>query len=104
LSDQLFSDPVLKLEICRDNAYYPAMRTMIERTEAGKILLPEQLSRLGLGPRRLLRVVLETVDSEDEEISITEMNAQGGAFDYLADEPNLYDDTDLIERNASFGG
>jgi hypothetical protein len=80
------------------------MRTTIERIEAGKILPADQLNRLGLGPSRLLRVVLETLDADDEEISITEMNALGGAFDYLADEPDLYTDADLIERNANFGG
>ncbi len=79
------------------------MRTTIESIEAGKILPPDQLARLGLGPGRLLRVVLETVDAEDAEISVTEMNAQGGGFAYLADEPDLYSDADLVERNADFG-
>ncbi len=80
------------------------MKTTIERIEAGKILPPDQLTRLGLGPRRLLRVVLETVDSDDEEISVTDMNARGGAFVHLAEEPDLYSDADLKERNADFGG
>jgi hypothetical protein len=48
--------------------------------------------------------VLETVDSDVDEISVTEMNANGGAFAYLVDEPDLYSDADLIERNADFGG
>jgi hypothetical protein len=26
------------------------------------------------------------------------MNAAGGAFDWLADEPDLYGDADLVER------
>jgi hypothetical protein len=52
------------------------MRTTIDRIEAGKILPPDQLTRLGLGPRRSLRVVVETVDAGDDEINITEMNAQ----------------------------
>jgi hypothetical protein len=59
------------------------MRTKIERIEAGKILPHDQLTRLGIGPGRLLRVVLETVDSDDAEISVTEMNAKGGAFAHL---------------------
>ena len=80
------------------------MKTTIERIEAGKILPPDQLTRLGLGPGRLLRVVLETVDSDDEEISVTDMNAKGGAFAHLAEEPDLYSDADLKERNADFGG
>jgi hypothetical protein len=79
------------------------MRTTIDRIEAGKILPPDTLTRLGLTPHRLLRVVLETVDTEDDEISITEMNALGGAFAHLDDEPDLYSDADLIERNEAFG-
>ncbi|MGR0183896.1 hypothetical protein [Azospirillum aestuarii] len=77
------------------------MRTTIDRIEAGRLLPPDDLKRLGLSPRRLLRVVLETVDDEDD-ISITEINAKGGAFNYLADEPDLYSDADLIERNEDF--
>lgn len=77
------------------------MRATIDRIEAGRLLPPDDLKRLGLNPRRVVRVVLETVDDEDD-ISITEMNAKGGAFDYLADEPDLYSDADLIERNEDF--
>ncbi|MBK3736793.1 hypothetical protein GAY29_27645 [Azospirillum brasilense] len=77
------------------------MRATIDRIEAGRLLPPDDLKRLGLSPRRVLRVVLETVDDEDD-ISITEMNAKGGAFNHLADEPDLYSDTDLIERNEDF--
>lgn len=76
------------------------MRTTIDRIEAEKILVHEQIRRLGLGPRRVLRVVLETVD--DDEITIAEMNATGGAFDHLADEPDLYSEADLVERNDAY--
>ncbi|HWK44237.1 MAG TPA: hypothetical protein VNT30_05940 [Stellaceae bacterium] len=79
------------------------MRTTIDRIEAGKLLPADELARLGLTPRRLLRVVLETVDTEDDEISITAMNAHGGAFAHLAEEPDLYSDADLVERNEVFG-
>jgi hypothetical protein len=47
--------------------------------------------------------MLDTVDVDDAEIGITAMNAQGGAFAYLDDEPDLYGDADLIERNEAFG-
>ncbi len=77
------------------------MRTTIDRIEAGRLLPPEDLLRLGLAPRRVLRVVIETVD-DDDEMSVTEMNARGGAFAFLADEPDLYTDTDLVERNEDF--
>lgn len=77
------------------------MRTTIDRIEAGRLLPQEDLRRLGLGPRRMVRVILETVD-EDDEISVTEMNARGGAFAHLAEEPDLYSDSDLITRNEDF--
>lgn len=77
------------------------MKTTIERIEAGKLLPREDLIKLGLEPRRIVRVVLETVDDADE-ITVTEMNAKGKAFDHLADEPNLYSDSDLIESNENF--
>jgi hypothetical protein len=77
------------------------MGTMIDRIEAGRLLPQDDLRRLGLTPRRLVRVILETVDEEDE-ISITEMNAMGKAFDHLADEPDLYSDSDLVEHNEDF--
>ncbi len=77
------------------------MRTTINRIEAGRLLPRSDLERLGLAPKRVLRVILETLDDEDE-ISLTAMNAQGKAFDHLADEPELYSDDDLIERNEDF--
>ncbi len=77
------------------------MKTTIERIEAGRLLPKKDLMRLGLEPRRIVRVVLETVGDTDE-ITVTEMNVKGKAFDSLAAEPNLYTDTDLIERNEDF--
>lgn len=88
--------------VCPSEDGYRPLRTEIERIEAGRLLAADQLVRLGLEADRVIRVVLETVDGE-EEISITEMNARGGAFDHLADEPDLYSDADLVERNEAFG-
>ncbi|OFX10688.1 MAG: hypothetical protein A2516_03000 [Alphaproteobacteria bacterium RIFOXYD12_FULL_60_8] len=67
----------------------------------GRLLPKGELRRLGLGQHRLVRVTLETVDEADE-ISVTAMNANGKAFAHLADEPELYSDDDLIERNEDF--
>lgn len=75
------------------------MKAVIERIEAGKLLPGEQLDRLGLAPRRVVKVTLETVD---DERSITDMNAMGGAFDHLAADPDIYSDQDLIEGNEAF--
>jgi hypothetical protein len=75
------------------------MRTTIERIQAGSLLPPEHLRRLGLSAGRLVRVTVETVDDEP---TITEMNALGKAFDHLSAEPDIYSDADLVERNEDF--
>jgi hypothetical protein len=77
------------------------MKMTIERIEAGKLLQSSELARLGLAPRQVLRVELETID-DDSEIGITQMNERGGAFAHLVDEPEIYSDNDLIERNEAF--
>lgn len=48
----------------------------------------------------MLRIVLETVD--EDEPSLVEMNALGGAFDHLADEPDIYSEADLVETNEIY--
>lgn len=82
--------------------YDTNVRKTIERIEAGRLLPASEFTRLGLAPRQVLRVELETIDEDESEIGITEMNAEGGAFAYLAEEPDLYSDDDLIERNEAF--
>jgi len=61
--------------------------------------LAEELRRRGISPGQRLRVVVESIDKD--EPSLTAINAAGGAFDWLADEPELYSDEDLIERFRS---
>jgi hypothetical protein len=70
------------------------MRQVLTDIEAGK--LTEELRRRGIPAGQRLRVVVESI--EPGEPSITAMNAAGGAFDWLADEPDLYSDADLVER------
>ncbi|MBF0305986.1 MAG: hypothetical protein HQL39_18040 [Alphaproteobacteria bacterium] len=69
------------------------MRRVLNDIEAGK--LAEELRRLGIRPGQRLRVVIESIE---DELPITAMNASGGAFDWLAEEPDLYSDADLAER------
>src|ERR1700730_15061452 len=64
--------------------------------EAGKV--SDELRRRGIPLRQRLRVVVESIDAE--EPSVTAMTAAGGAFDWLAEEPDLYSDADLVERFA----
>ena len=70
------------------------MRQVLHDIEAGK--LTDELRRRGISPNQRVRVVVEAVD--DDEPPITALNAAGGGFDWLADEPDLYSDDDLVER------
>jgi hypothetical protein len=70
------------------------MRQVLNDIEAGK--LAEELRRRGILPSQRLRVVVESID--DDGLPMTAINAAGRAFDWLADEPDLYSDADLAER------
>ncbi|WP_029014512.1 hypothetical protein [Niveispirillum irakense] len=70
------------------------MRQVLKDIEAEE--LPDALRRLGIQPKQRLQVIVDT--DQDEEPDITAMNAAGGAFTWLDEEPELYSDDDLIER------
>jgi len=70
------------------------MRQILNDIEAGKVT--EELRRRGVPARQRLRVVVETID--EEEPSLTAINAAGGGFDWLGEEPDLYSDKDMVER------
>ena len=61
--------------------------------------MSDELQRRGIPPAQRLRVVIESLDVV--EPSLTAINAAGGAFDWLAEEPDLYSDADLVERFRS---
>ncbi len=61
------------------------MRQVLKDIEAEQV--PDALRRLG---------IVETKDEDD--LPITIINAIGGGFDWLSDEPEIYDDGDLTER------
>ncbi|HLY05085.1 MAG TPA: hypothetical protein VKR31_05005 [Rhizomicrobium sp.] len=71
------------------------MRQVLHNIEAGRV--SEELARCGLPPGQRLRVIVQSRD--DEEPSMAALNAAGGAFAWLTDEPDLYDDRDLLEPN-----
>jgi len=70
------------------------MKQILNDIEAGQVT--DELRRRGIPPRQRLRVVVESIDTD--EPSLTAINAAGGAFNWLAEEPDLYSDADLIER------
>jgi len=70
------------------------MRQVLSDIQAGKVT--EELRRRGVPPEQRLRVVVESL--EDESLPMAAINAAGGAFDWLSEEPDLYSDADLVER------
>jgi hypothetical protein len=70
------------------------MKQILNDIEAGKVT--DELRRRGIPPRQRLRVVVESIDTD--EPSLTAINAAGGGFNWLAEEPDLYSDADLVER------
>jgi hypothetical protein len=73
------------------------MRQILHDVEAGEV--SEELRRRGIPPRQRLRVLVQSIDLD--EPSVTAINAAGGAFGWLAEEPDLYSDADLVERFRS---
>ena len=69
------------------------MQRLMLDTEAGKV--SRELVRRGIAAETRVRVLVEISGRDLPLASIAEA---GGAFDFLADEPDLYDDTDLVER------
>lgn len=56
---------------------------------------------VAIGRRNIPEVLIIRYPRYNPEFSeITNLNAVGGAFDFLAEEPDLYSDKDLKERYA----
>jgi len=70
------------------------MRYVLENIEIGK--LSDEIERRGIAARQRARVVVETLD----DLPLAQMAEQGGAFDFLADEPDLYSEADIQPRNV----
>ena len=70
------------------------MRYALNDIQAGK--LAQELQRIGIRPEQRVNVLVESQDLAD--IPITRINAEAGAFDWLAEEPDLYSESDLVEH------
>ena len=70
------------------------MRYVLENIEAGK--LSNEVEKRGVSARQRVRAVVETL----ADAPLARMAQQGGAFDFLADEPDLYGESDIRSRNA----
>lgn len=66
--------------------------------EAGQV--SAELARRGIAAETRVRVVVEVVAGPDA-LPTAALAQAGGAFDWLADEPDLYSDADLAEPAPS---
>jgi FixJ family two-component response regulator len=71
------------------------MRYVLEDIEAGKLF--HEIERRGIRPRQRLRVVVETLN---DDVPLAVLAERGGAFDFLADEPEIYSEADIQPRNV----
>ena len=70
------------------------MERIILDAEAGQV--SAELVRRGIAADTRVHVLVEVRDAE--ELSLAGMAQARGAFDWLADEPDLYSDAALVER------
>lgn len=66
------------------------MRYVLEDIEAER--LPVEIRRRGISARQRLRVVVETLE---EEFPLGRFAEEGGAFNFLLDEPDIYSEADI---------
>jgi hypothetical protein len=67
--------------------------------EAGRV--SEELARRGIPACTRVHVLAEVVEGEGEgRLPMAALAQAGGAFAFLAAEPDLYTDADAVERNG----
>ncbi|MEI9886972.1 MAG: hypothetical protein WDN08_10835 [Rhizomicrobium sp.] len=66
------------------------MRYVLEDIEAGK--LTGEIERRGVRPRQRVRAVVETLD---DDLPMAKVAEEGRAFEFLADEPDVYAESDI---------
>jgi hypothetical protein len=71
------------------------MRYVLENIEAGKV--SSEIRRRGIAEGQRLRVVVETLD---EDLPLASIAEKGGAFGFLAEEPDIYDAKDIRPSNV----
>ncbi len=64
--------------------------------EAGQV--SAELARRGIAVHTRVHVLVEVVGEDIDALSMAVIAQEGGAFDWLADEPDLYTDADLVQQ------
>lgn len=62
--------------------------------------LSAELARHGIAADARVHVLVEVIDNEADDLPMAAIAQAGGAFDWLADEPDLYTDADLVQPQA----
>lgn len=63
--------------------------------EAGQV--SAELARRGIAAGTRVHVLVEVVGEQHDALPIAAIAQTGGAFNWLADEPDLYTDADLVQ-------
>ena len=71
------------------------MRYVLENIEAGNV--SREIERKGISARQRVRVTLDTLE---DDLPLAQMAEAGGAFDFLRDEPELYSEADIKQKNV----
>lgn len=72
------------------------MSHIVVETEAGQI--SAELGRLGVSSRVRVHAVVEVLDQPTGTMAAIAVAGRG--FEWLAEEPDLYSDADLVERTG----
>ena len=71
------------------------MRYVLENIEAGNV--SREIERKGISARQRVRVKLDTLE---DDLPLAQMAEAGRAFDFLRDEPELYSEADIKQKNV----
>jgi hypothetical protein len=93
-SVRLSADESADLEVGWTRVKGMAMERIILDADAGQV--SAELVRRGIAANARVRVLVEVKDAVD--LLMAAIAQAGRAFDWLADEPDLYTDADLLER------
>ena len=72
------------------------MQQIVLDAEAGQI--STELARRGVAATARVHVLVEVIDAAEPPMAV--IAQAGGGFDWLADEPEIYTDADLVEHTG----
>lgn len=72
------------------------MQTISLDAEAGQV--SAELARHGIASDVRVHVIVEVLGRAADPLPMPAIAQSGGAFDWLADEPDIYTDADVVQR------